>query len=528
MDFFTTMEHLPQNLAVIGVEILLVVVFCLMLARVARVSMAHLVQIPALEAYHPQLHTWSRRSRKVMALVAIVLALILIVWNGVLLYQDRDLLAHTTNLITSMPAGFWRELAWDLALITGLVLITRPILRLVRYLLELLEYQTKNISLLQSDDKAIGRLFATLTSATSNTIWLWVIARSTRLLNMPEFVTRYASLGLRIYLLIALGQVLVKAIAAAIDVLDALSLRHARHEVLLAYYQSIRNLIPLIRRTLEYGVYLGVATLILLQLDSFEGLAIHGPRLLQVLGVFLLGRVTIEILRLFIDRQMFGADEPVDELEMQRKMTLAPLIKSSMAYAIYFLILVFALRALTINPMPLLAGAGIISIIVGLGAQPVINDLVSGFFILLENLFLVGDYIETGTARGTVEAVDIRTTRIRDPNGQQHILRNGQLGAVINYSKKYTYAVVEVGVLHSADLDQVSQLLEEVGSTLNSQTVDVLEPTQVQGVERFTGEGPILRTVTRVKPGRHQQVARIYRRLVKEKFDEIGIKLTAT
>ena len=163
-----------------------------------------------------------------------------------------------------------------------------------------------------------------------------------------------------------------------------------------------------------------------------------------------------------------------------------------------------------------------------MGAQPVINDLVSGFFILLENLFLVGDYIETGTARGTVEAVDIRTTRIRDPNGQQHILRNGQLGAVINYSKKYTYAVVEVGVLHSADLDQVSQLLEEVGSTLNSQTVDVLEPTQVQGVERFTGEGPILRTVTRVKPGRHQQVARIYRRLVKEKFDEIGIKLTAT
>jgi small conductance mechanosensitive channel len=365
-------------------------------------------------------------------------------------------------------------------------------------------------------------------NAVTNTVWLAVATSAMSLLNLPDVLTNYAYVALRIYVVVALGLVLVKAIAATIDVLDALSTRHAQTDVLLAYYQSIGSLTPLVRRTLEYGVYLGVAMLVILQLGSFEYLTVHGPRLIQILGAFLVGRVLIEILKLFIDRSMFSIDEVEDELDMQRRMTLAPLVKSFVAYVVYFFIFVFSLWALNINPMPLLAGAGLVGLVVGLGAQPVINDLVSGFFILLENLFLVGDYIETGTARGTVEAVDIRTTRIRDPNGQQHILRNGQLGAVINYSKNYTFAVVEVGVRHDADLDQVSQLLQEVGAALQAQSVDVVEGTEVQGVERFTADGPILRTVTRVKPGCHNQVARVYRRLVKAKFDDAGVKLTAS
>src|SRR3712207_9411406 len=97
------------------------------------------------------------------------------------------------------------------------------------------------------------------------------------------------------------------------------------------------------------------------------------------------------------------------------------------------------------------AGAGIISVVVGFGAQPVINDVVSGLFILFENIFLVGDYIEVGTARGTVEAIQLRTTRLRDPNGALHIVRNGQLSGIVNYSKHYTFAVVEIGVGYDAD-----------------------------------------------------------------------------
>lgn len=530
MDFFTNIDDLPRNLGVIAAEVFLVIVVCLGLANLFRLLMSRLVLVSSLEPYHPRLHTFRKRSRLVMAMVAVVLTIGLVVWNTVLIYQDTDLLLYTNNMLTGLPVNFWRQFAWGLIQIIALALLARPLLRFLRFLLAILEVRTKSLSQLRSDDKAIGRFFAALTRAVSNTVWLGILVVATGLLNLPGFVVYYAYLGLRIYVIVALGLALVKALTAIVDTLDALSLRHARAEIILAYYQSIRSLIPMVRRTLEYGVYLCVLTLVLLQLDRFEGLAIQGPRLLQVLGVFLLGRITIEIMRLFVDRQMFNSDddEPVDELELQRKMTLAPLMKSFLAYLIYFFILVVALRSMTINPMPLLAGAGIISIIVGLGAQPVINDLVSGFFILLENLFLVGDYIETGTARGTVEAVDIRTTRIRDPNGQQHILRNGQLGAVINYSKKYTFAVVEVGVRHEADIGQVSQLLKEIGATLNAQSLDVLEVTEVQGVERFSGDGPILRTVTRVKPGRHQQVARIFRRLIKDRFDAEGITLTAT
>jgi small-conductance mechanosensitive channel len=530
MDFFTNIDDLPRNLGVIAAELFLVIVVCLGLANLLRLLMSRLLLISALEPYHPRLQTIRTRSRLMMAMVAVVATIGLVIWNIILISRDTDLLHYTNTLFIGLPANFWRQFTWGAIQIIALALLVRPLLRFLRYLLAILEVHTKNLSQLKSDDKAIGRFFTALSHALSNTVWLGILVVATNLLNLPEGVVAYASLGLRIYLIVALGLVLVKAITAIVDTLDALSLRHAQTETLLLYYQSIRGLIPLVRRTLEYAVYLSVLTLVFLQFDPFEGFAIHGPRLLQVLGVFLLGRISIEIMRLFVDRQMFNSEDSdgVDELELQRKMTLAPLMKSFLAYLIYFFILVFALRAMTINPMPLLAGAGIISIIVGLGAQPVINDLVSGFFILLENLFLVGDYIETGTARGTVEAVDIRTTRIRDPNGQQHILRNGQLGAVINYSKKYTFAVVEVGVRHEANLEQVSQLLKEIGATLNGQSMDVLEVTEVQGVERFSGDGPILRTVTRVKPGRHQQVARIYRRLIKERFDAEGITLTAT
>jgi small conductance mechanosensitive channel len=121
-----------------------------------------------------------------------------------------------------------------------------------------------------------------------------------------------------------------------------------------------------------------------------------------------------------------------------------PMVKSFASAIVWFAAIVLMLNVVGINPFPLLAGAGILGIVIGFGAQPVINDVTSGLFILFENIFLVGDYIEVGAARGTVEAIQLRTTRLRDPNGALHIVRNGQLSGIVNFSKSYTFAVVEV------------------------------------------------------------------------------------
>jgi small conductance mechanosensitive channel len=186
---------------------------------------------------------------------------------------------------------------------------------------------------------------------------------------------------------------------------------------------------------------------------------------------------------------------------------------------------VLTLNALSLNVTPILAGAGIATVVIGLSAQPLINDIVSGFFILFENMFLVGDYIETGDARGVVEAIDIRTTRIRDPDGQQHILRNGQINDIVSFSKKYTFAVVQVGVAYESDLDHDYAVLKQAGIDLKLNDKNVIAPTEVQGLQDFGASELTIRTVTRVKPGRHLQVERDYRKLVKEAFDREGIEI---
>jgi len=260
-----------------------------------------------------------------------------------------------------------------------------------------------------------------------------------------------------------------------------------------------------------------------LQLDAAK-LADYGPKIIRIIGVFLLSRVLVEISNLVVD-QFLVRSSKLDHDVYKKRLTLFPIIKSFLKYAIYFACFVMVLKTLNINVGPIIAGAGILGIVIGLGAQPLINDLVSGFFIIFENLYLVGDYIETSSARGIVEAIDIRSTRIRNPGGQQHILRNGQIGEIINYSKKYAFAVVEVGVDYDSNLDHVYKVLREAGEKLKKVNSDILETTLVQGLENFGESELLIRTITKVKPGCHIQVARDLRKIIKEDFDKEDIEI---
>jgi small conductance mechanosensitive channel len=194
-------------------------------------------------------------------------------------------------------------------------------------------------------------------------------------------------------------------------------------------------------------------------------------------------------------------------------------------YAVFFGGGLLVLTVLGFDIGPILVGLGGIGLVLGLAAQPVTTDLISGLFILFENLYLVGDYIETGNARGVVESIDIRTTRIRDPDGQLHLIRNGQIGDIINYSKGYVYAVVLVSVAYEVDLERAYAVIRTTGDTLNTEHDDVLEATQVQGVEDFDDGKVIIRTATRVKPGRHLAMARAFRTAIKDAFQRAEIAM---
>jgi moderate conductance mechanosensitive channel len=172
---------------------------------------------------------------------------------------------------------------------------------------------------------------------------------------------------------------------------------------------------------------------------------------IEIIGIFFLSRLILAVFNLVMDR-MFLVRRDHNDYQWQQRLTLVPLIKSVCKYIIFFTAVLLSLSAWGVNTTPVLAALGGAGIVVGLGAQPVINDLVSGLFILFENVYLVGDYVEIGTARGIVEGIDIRTTRVRgDPGGEIYVIRNGQINNVNSYSKGYVYAIVNVGVDYGED-----------------------------------------------------------------------------
>jgi small conductance mechanosensitive channel len=269
---------------------------------------------------------------------------------------------------------------------------------------------------------------------------------------------------------------------------------------------------------LEYALWIALASLVLAQTRVFQRPAAWGPLLIQAIGMFFAGRVLIELGRLEIDRRMLPA-EGLDEMTRRRRATIAPLIRSTFSYAVYFATAVLILGSLGFNPMPFLAGAGILGLVIGFGAQSLINDVVSGFFILFENTYLVGDAIEAAGAKGVVEAIEFRTTRIRDGDGRVHIVRNGDVKQVINYSKDFTMAVVPVEVVYDADLRSVFTTLREAASRVRAEHPDVLAETQIEGISAFGPSTMTVRTSTRVKPGRHESAAAALRLAIKEAFD---------
>jgi small conductance mechanosensitive channel len=291
------------------------------------------------------------------------------------------------------------------------------------------------------------------------------------------------------------------------------------------YYDHLRPLMPTFRACVEYALWITAASLVVVQLGPIHNFAVWGPRLVQAIGIFFLGSVAIELGLLEIGRRMLPA-EGLDDATRRRRATMAPLVQTAFVYGGYFIIAVLILGSLGFNPMPFLAGAGILGLVVGFGAQSLINDVVSGFFVLFEDTYLVGDTIETGPAKGVVEGIEFRTTRIRDLDGRLHILRNGDIKEVINYSKEYTLAVVPVEVPYDADLRQVFATLEEAGKQVHDEHPDVLSETRIDGITVFGSKTMTVRTSTRVLPGRHDSVAAALRLAIKEAFDQQSHKPT--
>lgn len=466
-----------------------------------------------------------RLLRSGMLLLFLLCAAALLIFNGSIMLQGGSVRAATTTLLTTaLPPGFWQRLAVGLALTGALVALTRYGLRLADRLLPLLERQARRVEAIRISDERLAFFFRLLRQTLRIGVWLLVLIAVARLLGLPPGASALLSLALRIFLIVQGGRMLVGLLSSIINTVDALSENYLRNRQLDRFYDHLRGLVPLFSRALQYIIYVQAISLAIAQIGPLAGLAGYGTRIIQAIGIVFLGLVLIEVLKLLVNT-FFLVRGDLSDAQWQQRLTFAPLLKSAAQYVVFFGGGLLILATLGFDIGPILVALGGVGLVVGLAAQPVTTDLISGLFILFENLFLVGDYIETGNARGVVEMIDVRTTRIRSADGQLHLVRNGQIGEIVNYSKGYVYAVVLLTVSDDADLEHVFGVIAQTGRELDERFSEVLEPTVVQGIEEF-GDGFVtLRTITRVKPGRHEQMARELRLAIKLAFDRERIAM---
>ena len=220
-----------------------------------------------------------------------------------------------------------------------------------------------------------------------------------------------------------------------------------------------------------------------------------------------------------------------NERRKQRAETMGSLLKSISTGVILAIVIVMVLAQLGVNIAPIIASAGIVGVALGFGAQNLVKDLLSGIFMILEDQYGVGDAVDLGEASGTVEAVGLRVTRLRDVNGTVWYVRNGEILRVGNQSQNWARTVLDITVDYEADLDRVQTVLEEEATAMyqDERFHDVIiEQPEVWGVERFDKDGAVVRVVLKTAPLQQWFVARAMRQRVKARFDAEGIRIPTT
>jgi small conductance mechanosensitive channel len=516
-----------MNTLIIFAEVSLVIIIFFVLAWLVGQSSKLLIKYPLFNISAQRVKILRRNITGLLLLTGSVLCILIVGVNGFLIHQGKDLQKYTLDLIRLIPPGFWLTLAVGIVQSIGTVLLAVLALKIIKYCLNIANTRAKNIDSSTTDDASIDAFFSALYKRIKGGVWLWIIACCSLFLKLPAVIYDYLFIALRIYLIIAVGLLITKAAAAIVDILNALSIRYSNADNLLRFYDRLQHLIPFLKRCLELILYVCIATLVTQQIELVADLSDWGLRIIKIIAMIFFSRVLFEVIYLLAEDLIFR-EKNLTDLQRSRRLTLIPMFRSLLQYLIYFTVGVSILYTLEIDPTPILAGAGIVGIAVGFGAQALIHDIVCGFFILFENYYLVGDYIEAGkveekVVEGTVEAIELRTTRIRHPNGQLQIIRNGDIGSITNYSKEYIFAVVEVCIPYNANLAHVYQVVEEIGQELQANYPDVLEPTQVDGVESLGESNLLLQTLTKAKPGKHLQIQRILRKMFMDTLRSEGI-----
>ncbi|MEX3746572.1 MULTISPECIES: mechanosensitive ion channel family protein [Lysinibacillus] len=215
---------------------------------------------------------------------------------------------------------------------------------------------------------------------------------------------------------------------------------------------------------------------------------------------------------------------PLNHSERRQK-TIARLLQSVISYAVYFSAIIAILSILNIKVAGLLAGAGIVGLAVGFGAQSLVKDVITGFFIIFEDQFGVGDYIKINAAEGTVVEIGLRTTKINGATGEQFIIPNGAIGEVINYSINNSKIFIDLQMMTDADFEKAEAIIKKYLATLPDIHKELVSVPVFLGVQSVKGTEVTIRIVAETLAQQQYGVARAIRRDVTRLFEEHNIPM---
>jgi moderate conductance mechanosensitive channel len=231
-----------------------------------------------------------------------------------------------------------------------------------------------------------------------------------------------------------------------------------------------------------------------------------------------------------LEAQVISGGGPDRAEHVKRARTLGRLVQNALTSLVMGVAGLTILRELNVDIMPVLTGAGIVGLAVGFGAQTLVKDLISGFFLILDDNVRVGDVAKINGTGGLVEAINLRTIVLRDHEGTVHVFPNGSIATLSNLTKDFAYAVVDVGFGYTEDTDRVVDVLRSVGADVAGDPAiapNVLAPVEVQAVEAFGGGQMTVRVRLKTRPLTQWDIGRELRRRIKKAFDAEGIQMAA-
>jgi moderate conductance mechanosensitive channel len=262
-------------------------------------------------------------------------------------------------------------------------------------------------------------------------------------------------------------------------------------------------------------------------LSSRDGQTVLG-HLVTVALVAIFTLALWEAISLAIERSVTQRDAAGNLRLGGRTRTLLNIARHFLLVFLGSIALFLVLAELGINIAPLLAGAGVIGLAIGFGSQKLVQDIITGMFVLFGDTMRVGDVVQVAGRAGVVESVTLRTVVLRDERGQVHTVPYSAIDTVTNLTKEFAYAVFDISIAYREKVDDVMQVLRELGAEMRQDPYFrrlIMEPLEVAGLDRFADSAVVIKARFKTRPLRQWEVAREFNRRIKNRFDQLGIEI---